>query len=70
VKVQIIFISSDKKVKGEVPAHAVKVYRGGGGMAPLILKVGNIEMSGQFYAPVFLGEETPVKPQSRSGRFG
>jgi hypothetical protein len=68
VKVQIIFISSDRKVKGEVPAHAVKEY-GGGGMAPFILKLGNIEMSGQFHAPVvFFFREG--KPQSRFGRFG
>ena len=63
MKVRIIFIPTDKKVKGEVPAHAVRAYGGGGerGMAPLILNLGNT---------FFFREGTPAKSQSRSGLFG
>jgi hypothetical protein len=50
VKVTIIFISSNKKVKDKVPAHAMKAYRGSRGITPLILNLGNMEKEHPLYS--------------------
>ena len=43
------------EVKGEVPVHAMKTYRGSRGIAPLILNLGtSCKVNGEHHAPAAL----------------